>query len=552
MSKFAILIANGEFSDTRLRRLSMPERDVEGLAAVLTDVALGGFDDVETLIDRDERQIRMALAKFLTDRRRDDLVVVYYSGHGILDEYGKLYFATSDTSLSFLSATALADDFVKERLDRSASKRQLLVLDCCHGGAFARGSKGVVGESVSTAARFINEGYGRIVLTASDATEYAWEGDEFLGIVEHSVFTHYVIEGIRSGDADHDGKGYITVDDVYDYVVQHIPETKQRPLRFGEREYGRLVLANNPRPKPVPLPDELIDSLKDRRPWVRRGAVLELCDLLNSPNHAQALSAQLSMKEVAERDDSIEIRALASSRLTQLQTEVVELAAFGHLVESNPSIGTPLEQGGAESMSAPAIIAETPSVLRERIVGSGTIGSRSVDSIGIFDLPTRSFDLLTSTQDVTSKNDPSNQVANDISNTTSLEEAKRTPPPAIALALFSVSAGAVATLLIWTVLFQRYYPSDTSIKTNYVLVLIYLLVLIVAAASIPAFQRIGAPVGWRSVVAWLCVGSSVVLTFASIAFQSYYPHDTLISRNFLIAAAEGVFALLLFRKEDSE
>ena len=122
-------------------------------------------------------------------RIRDDLLLFYYSGHGFRDDYGELYLAVKNTEKESFSATGLDAAFVRAQLDRSSSQRKVVLLDCCHSGAFADETKSVLGSSVGTEEVFKGRGYGRVILTASNAVEFAWEGDELLGEAEASVFT---------------------------------------------------------------------------------------------------------------------------------------------------------------------------------------------------------------------------------------------------------------------------------------------------------------------------------------------------------------------------
>jgi hypothetical protein len=59
------------------------------------------------------------------------------------------------------------------------------------------------------------EGRGRIVLTASGAMEHAFE-DAALSQAEGqpSVFTRALVQGLQTGDADRDGDGHISVDEL--------------------------------------------------------------------------------------------------------------------------------------------------------------------------------------------------------------------------------------------------------------------------------------------------------------------------------------------------
>src|SRR5512147_950347 len=214
--KLALIIGNSHYQDPNLAKLVAPTEDVNDLAVVLRDPAIGSFDQVVTLIDETDAAIRLSIEDFFAEKKPDDLLVLYFSGHGVRDEQGRLYLAAPNTRANRLRATDIAADFITTEMDRSRSKRQVLILDCCHSGAFAQGAKAVIGESAGTGPAFEGNGYGRIVLTATDATQYAWEGDKIIGQADNSLFTHFMIEGLSTGVADQDGDGLITLDEMYD------------------------------------------------------------------------------------------------------------------------------------------------------------------------------------------------------------------------------------------------------------------------------------------------------------------------------------------------
>src|SRR3954465_6614123 len=213
--KFALIVGNSRYDDSSLSRLKAPDGDVRALAHVLKENEVGAFDEVATLVDEDCASVRKAIARFFDQRQRDDLLLFYFSGHGVKDEQGHLYLALRDTETDLLAGTAIETSFIAGRMDRSSSKRQVLMLDCCHSGAFARGAKAAHGVSVGTAEAFEGAGVGRVVMTATDSTQYAWEGDQVIGDAENSLFTHFVIDGLKTGVADRDGDGQITVDELY-------------------------------------------------------------------------------------------------------------------------------------------------------------------------------------------------------------------------------------------------------------------------------------------------------------------------------------------------
>ena len=237
-------------------------------------------------------------------------------------------------------------------MDRSWSRRQVLILDCCHSGAFARGAKGVVGASVGTAIAFEGSGTGRVVLTATDSTQYAWEGDEVTGQAENSVFTRYLIEGLRTGQADIDGDGQITLDELYDYVYgQVVTRTpKQAPGKWSYKQQGEIIIARNPRPivKPVELPAELRQAIESPFASVREGAVRELDRLLRSSDAALVQVAREALTRLVD-DDS---RRVSSAAAGVLAANVDAQRAQGREREEQARRARDAAQAGWEQLAA--------------------------------------------------------------------------------------------------------------------------------------------------------------------------------------------------------
>jgi WD40 repeat protein len=137
----------------------------------------------------------------------------------------------------------------------------VLILDSCFSGAFAHGAKGEA--DLSLQGRFVGQGRGRVVLTASTATEYSFEGDPTEAVTPAgSVFTAALVEGLRTGAADTDRDGCVYVDDAYAYVFDQVKAAgaAQTPQRWLYEAEGRILLARNPAgpvitPAPLPVLD---------------------------------------------------------------------------------------------------------------------------------------------------------------------------------------------------------------------------------------------------------------------------------------------------------
>jgi len=324
--KYALVIGNTIYNDSKLAQLKTPGADSIALANVLGDAQIGAFDEVTPFINQTETEIRRAISSFLESKKPDDLVLVYFSGHGILDTSGRLFLASKDTQTSILRATAIPSTFISDEMDNCRSKRQILILDCCHSGAFARGTKAGEQKAV-TATTFEGSGYGRVVLTASDSTQFALEGNQVITQTELSLFTHFLLEGLKTGKADTDNDGYVSLDEWYDYAYAQVLSTtpRQVPHKWSYHQQGDLIIAKNPfiKKKVVELPSKLLDLLESPYSSVREVAVKELGVLLNSRDFELTKLARVTLEKLM-KDDSRTVSLAAEKMLSEVDKPIAE------------------------------------------------------------------------------------------------------------------------------------------------------------------------------------------------------------------------------------
>src|SRR4051794_17928619 len=103
--RFGLIMASYQYDDPGLRQLVAPPHDAEALAAALGDPNIGGFE-IKTVINRPKHEVERQIEEFFADRRRDDLLLLYFSGHGLKDDSGRLFLAMSNTERRLLNATA--------------------------------------------------------------------------------------------------------------------------------------------------------------------------------------------------------------------------------------------------------------------------------------------------------------------------------------------------------------------------------------------------------------------------------------------------------------
>jgi len=187
----------------------------------------------------------------------------------------------ADTELDLLSASAVSSSFVSGQLGRARAQTKIVLLDCCYSGAFSRSLTTKDDRRVDAAEEL--RGIGRVIITASNALQYSFEGSTPSGDARQSVFTKHLVAGLETGAADLDGDGRIAVDELYRYVhdqvVQENPQ--QRPSISIETQGMVVVASSRAGIRPAVLPEELLSALANALPRVRLGATADLADILH-------------------------------------------------------------------------------------------------------------------------------------------------------------------------------------------------------------------------------------------------------------------------------
>jgi hypothetical protein len=325
----ALIVANDQYENEGLRQLLSPAADADALGTVLRDPRIGGFD-VQVVRNEPAHVISTHIEDLFSEGRPDDVLVVHFSCHGLKSESGELFFAARNTRPNRLGSTALSADFVQRCMRASRSRSVVLLLDCCYGGAFSQGVRVRAAGDVNVLDSFpggkLGGGRGRAVITASSAMEYAFEGDHLADDQSRrpSVFTSALVEGLATGDADRDQDGWVSLNELYEYVFDRVREQNpnQTPSRDVEMQ-GDLYLARRSRPvtAPAPLPRELQEVIEHPLANIRAGAVQELARLERGRHAGQAIAAKLALERLAN-DDSRTVAAAAAAALAAIDRDL--------------------------------------------------------------------------------------------------------------------------------------------------------------------------------------------------------------------------------------
>jgi len=266
MVKVALLIGVSQYGPG-FNQLPAAVKDVEAMQRVLQHPDMGDFNQVITLIDSDPLEMGTTIENLFGSYGRDDLVLLFFSGHGIKDENGNLYLATRTTRKNdrggLIRSTAIAARFIQEIMSDSRVKRQVVILDCCFSGAFGEGLLAKDDSSVDVKKQLGGE--GRVVITSSTSTQYSFEqqGSDL------SIYTRYLVEGIETGAADLDDDDVISVDELHEYANIKVQKAApaMKPEIYTVKEGYKIIIAK------VPIGDPKLKYRKEVERYVHGGKI---------------------------------------------------------------------------------------------------------------------------------------------------------------------------------------------------------------------------------------------------------------------------------------
>lgn len=221
MAKRALLVGVSEY-DWALSPLLAAANDVEAMRRVLTAPELGGFDQVKVLADPDCQLMKDEIKALFTDCLRDDLILLFFSGHGLKDDKDLLYLATRLTRKNAKGgpswSTAVSAQFIHETMSHSPARQQAIILDCCFSGAFDPALQAKDDGSFDLQRQLGAE--DRIVLASSSAAQYSSEHKRS-GL---SIYTRHLVEGIETGAGDLNQDGHVSILELHEYATKKVQE----------------------------------------------------------------------------------------------------------------------------------------------------------------------------------------------------------------------------------------------------------------------------------------------------------------------------------------
>lgn len=233
MKIHGIFIGIDRFQSPSINWLSCAKRDAVALYSLFSDNIEGNFHllyDENATLDLIENKV-----KEFSTCAPDDIVIFSFSGHGTTTHQLVMY----DTNINNIGSTTISLDALSKLFNKIPAQQLICIIDCCFSGGI--GAKAL---EIDFASRGLNSGEeiitqfsgkGRVILTASKATEPAWEN----GKIGHGLLTYHLLEALQgANEVRKDNK--IGIYRLLEYVTSSVRNSanhlgeEQNPMLLGQ------------------------------------------------------------------------------------------------------------------------------------------------------------------------------------------------------------------------------------------------------------------------------------------------------------------------------
>jgi hypothetical protein len=227
----AVLIGASTFRSVDLPDLPAVMQNLVALEQVLTNPEHGVIGGCTLLVNDDVTDAKVGAAIAAASTEASDLLLIYYAGHGVLDDDGHLHLARPDTTMEYISWTSVSIDLLKRDLGRAKARARVLVLDCCFSG---RAINAMAGPSSLVAGQLDLSGTYTLTSTSATAPSHAPPGRRY------TSFTNAFLGALAQPDP-------LTLDQIYRRIDGELDGLGlPRPQHHATNNAATLVLARGP------------------------------------------------------------------------------------------------------------------------------------------------------------------------------------------------------------------------------------------------------------------------------------------------------------------
>jgi hypothetical protein len=222
---YALVI--GISSYDHMPTLKYPDDDAYQLYAFLKSPEGGALPEnhITLLVDEvaTRENIRTSMKTVFGKADKDDVVIMYYSGHGLQGRFLPIDFDGYKNSLSHRE--------IYDLLGNSAAKNKVLIADACYSGSLSD-SKGTFYNSLENFYSKMGDSEGGTAIMMSSKAEE--QSLEYSGL-RQGVFSHFLLKGMK-GHADYNGDTIVSITELFRFIsdgVKSYTNNRQSPTISG-------------------------------------------------------------------------------------------------------------------------------------------------------------------------------------------------------------------------------------------------------------------------------------------------------------------------------
>jgi uncharacterized caspase-like protein len=244
-TRYALVYGIEDYPGT-IYDLTYTKDDADSMAALLGTEGWTVSESTDSSATR--ARVVSDIASVASSASSDSTVLIYYSGHGTL-ENGVTYIlpydsivasnvGTRDESISLDAGSALSQSDLSTLISTLPTKNVIIILDSCYSGGFVDSGSSIDASPSSYATMEKYSAFATalanfddllvsnasatgdktpIVISAAGSGESSYDGSESMG---HGVFTYYLLKSSDSGDSD--GDGVVTTTEAFAYTTEYI------------------------------------------------------------------------------------------------------------------------------------------------------------------------------------------------------------------------------------------------------------------------------------------------------------------------------------------
>ncbi len=224
---WAVIVGVAGYS--HMPALRYTDDDAYRFYAFLKSAEGGGLRDEQIRILIDEEATRQRILETVEDlfsqARPEDLVLFYFSGHGVKGAFLPIDFDGYNNKLFY--------EELNERIQSSSARYRICLADACHsGGLFTDRSVEPQEELLRFYQPLFETSSGTAIIMSSKSEETSLESAG----LRQGVFSHFMMRGLK-GEADGNRDGFVTIRELYDFIYVHVRAytgMRQSPVIRGE------------------------------------------------------------------------------------------------------------------------------------------------------------------------------------------------------------------------------------------------------------------------------------------------------------------------------